>query len=70
MAKVSRSNPEAGVTSPDSIEVYRVSSDDEGYMAEHQRPVLVLMWHGNGYKRDECWIQVDEDAACDLASWE
>jgi hypothetical protein len=59
-----------GIEKPDDIEVVHVDPKGEEFGAPNERPTLVLMWHGNGYKRDDCWLQIDEDAACDLASWE
>lgn len=69
MATSSRAGPSDGREPPEDIEVYRVTPEKEGYMASHERPTMVVMWHGNGYKRDDCWIQIDEDAACDLDFW-
>lgn len=69
MVSVSRAGPGTGIKTPDEIEAYRVTPGEEGYMAGHERPTLVVMWHGNGYRRDDCWIQIDEDSTCDLSSW-
>ena len=68
MATVSRSGPGDGTENPEEINVTTVDPNEEGY-AVHENPILVLMWHGNGYKRDDCWIQIDADAACDLDSY-
>jgi hypothetical protein len=69
MSAVSNAGADDGLEQPDEIDVYEVDPTQPGYMAPHQRPTLVIMWHGNGYKRDDCWIQVDVDAACDLNSY-
>lgn len=70
MAATSSAGPKDGVNRPNSVEMFRVTPEEDNYMAPHERPTLIVMWHGNGYKRDDCWIQIDEDAACDLGSWE
>ncbi|WP_143421019.1 hypothetical protein [Halorubrum halodurans] len=70
MATTSSAGPRDGLKKPADIEVFRVTPEDESYMADHERPVVVVMWHGNGYERDDCWIQIDQEAACDLDSWQ
>lgn len=69
MVSVSNAGSRDGLENPEKIDVYRVEPEEDGFMAPHNRPTLVVMWHGGGYKRDDCWIQVDADAACDLDSW-
>lgn len=70
MASSSHAGPGSGVEKPEDIEVFHIEPEDDEYMAPHERPTLVVMWHGNGYKRDDCWLQIDEDAACDLGAWQ
>lgn len=70
MASFSRAGPDFGIRDPDDVEIYHVVPEEDEYMVEQESPLLVIMWHGNGYKRDDCWVQVDEDAACDLGAWQ
>lgn len=69
MATVSKAGPTDGTRVPSDVEVYRVTPEENGHMAPHERPTVVVMWHGNGYKRADCWIQIDEDSACILDYW-
>jgi len=69
MASFSAAGPDKGIERPDDIEIFNVEPEEEGYMAGHGRPTVVVMWNGNGYKRADCWLQSDVDSVCDLGSW-
>lgn len=68
MAEFSNAGPGEGLDKPGNIEEYEVTCDED-YAAEDEPPMLVIMWHGNGYKRDDCWIQIPKEAACNLETW-
>ena len=70
MAKSSVAGPGVGVENPNEVESVHVNSDTDPTVGPDERPTLVVMWHGNSYNREDCWLQIDEDAACDLTSWE
>lgn len=69
MASVSRAGIGIGVDDPDEVESVHVNSETDPTFEPGERPTLVVMWHGNSYNREDCWLQIDEDAACDLDSW-
>ena len=69
MSRVSRAGPGEGVDAPEEIETEIINPADERFGSALQRPVLVVLWHGNGYRRDDCWIQIDRDTVCDLDSY-
>jgi hypothetical protein len=69
MASSSTAGSKQGIERPDEIEVFEVKPDDDGFIAPHNRTTLVVMWHGNGYKRDDCWLQSGLDTVCDLKYW-
>lgn len=68
MADFSNAGPGDGLNKPENIEEYEVTCDED-YADEDEPPMLVIMWHGNGYKRDDCWIQIPKEAACNLETW-
>lgn len=69
MVSSSAAGPNKGIERPDDIEIFHVEPEELGYMAPHGRPTMIVMWHGNGYKRDDCWLQADVDVVCDLITW-
>lgn len=69
MASTSNAGPGEGLDQPEDIEEYEVSAD-ENYGSDDEPRMIVVMWHGNGYKRDDCWIQIPKDAACNLEAWQ
>ena len=69
MASVSRAGPGSGVSDPEKVESVHVNPDTDPTFEPDEQPKLVVMWHGNTYNREDCWLQIDEDAACDLDSW-
>lgn len=69
MAKVSVSGPGEPLGDPESVEWVRVDPEEGHFGNSRVWPVKVLMWHGGGYKRDDCWIQIDDDAVLELNSY-
>jgi len=69
MAKVSISGGGEPLGDPESVEWVRVDPDKERFGDGRERPVKVLMWHGGGYKRDDCWIQIDDESVMELDSY-
>lgn len=69
MVSVSNAGPGEGTDEPKTKNVYRVTADNDKFASSNENSQLVVMWDGNEYSRDNSWMQIDEEAACNLGSY-